>query len=53
MTLYRALATIAKLIAPAMPFIADEIYRNLVCSVDPDAVPSVHDFRLGNEYSDC
>ena len=41
MTLYRALATIAKLIAPAMPFIADEIYRNLVCSVDPDAVPSV------------
>ena len=42
MTLYRALATIAKLIAPAMPFIADEIYRNLVCSVDPDAVPSVH-----------
>lgn len=42
MTLYRALVTIAKLIAPAMPFIADEMYRNLVCSVDPDAVPSVH-----------
>lgn len=41
-TLYTALVTLAKLIAPAMPFIADEMYRNLVCSIDPDAVPSVH-----------
>lgn len=41
-TLYTALVTVAKLIAPAMPFVADELYRNLVCSVDPDAVESVH-----------
>ena len=41
-TLYQALVTVAKLIAPAMPFIADEIYRNLVVSVDPTAPESVH-----------
>ena len=41
-TLYQALVTVAKLIAPAMPFIADEIYRNLVVSVDPSAPESVH-----------
>ena len=41
-TLYTALVTVAKLIAPAMPFIADELYRNLVCSVDPNAMESVH-----------
>ncbi|MBQ6509178.1 MAG: isoleucine--tRNA ligase [Flexilinea sp.] len=41
-TLYQALVTVAKLIAPAMPFIADELYRNLVVSVDPSAPESVH-----------
>ena len=41
-TLYNALVTVAKLIAPAMPFISDELYRNLVCSVDSTAVESVH-----------
>ena len=41
-TLYTALVTVAKLIAPAMPFIADELYRNLVVSVDPSAPESVH-----------
>jgi isoleucyl-tRNA synthetase len=41
-TLYTALVTVAKLIAPAMPFVSDELYRNLVCSVDPEAVESVH-----------
>ncbi len=41
-TLYQALVTVAKLIAPAMPFIADELYRNLVISVDPNAPESVH-----------
>ena len=41
-TLYQALVTVAKLIAPAMPFIADEIYRNLVVSVDSSAPESVH-----------
>ncbi len=41
-TLYTALVTVAKLIAPAMPFVADELYRNLVCSTDAQAVESVH-----------
>lgn len=41
-TLYNALVTVAKLLAPAMPFIADELYRNLVCSVDANAPESVH-----------
>ncbi len=33
-TLYTALVTLSKLIAPAMPFLADEFYQNLVRSVD-------------------
>ncbi len=41
-TLYEALVTLSKLIAPAMPFIADEIYQNLVRTACPDAPLSVH-----------
>ena len=41
-TLYTALVTISKLIAPAMPFLADELYQNLVRSVDQFAAESVH-----------
>ena len=41
-TLYITLVTLAKLLAPAMPFMADEIYRNLVCSIDPKEPESVH-----------
>jgi len=41
-TLYTALVTIAKLIAPAMPFLAEELYQNLVRSVDETAPESVH-----------
>jgi isoleucyl-tRNA synthetase len=41
-TLYEALVTVAKLLAPTMPFIADELYLNLVGSVDPKAPQSVH-----------
>jgi len=41
-TLYGALVTLAKLIAPAMPFLADELYQNLVRSVDQSAPESVH-----------
>jgi isoleucyl-tRNA synthetase len=41
-TLYTALVTLSKLIAPAMPFLADELYRNLVCSTDESAPGSVH-----------
>ena len=42
LTLYECLVTLARLLAPFTPFVAEEIYRNLVCSVAPDAVPSVH-----------
>ncbi len=41
-TLYRCLVTVARLMAPLAPFIAEEIYRNLVGSVDPSAPNSVH-----------
>ena len=41
-TLYTALVTLAKLLAPSMPFLADEMYQNLVRSVDEDAPESVH-----------
>ncbi len=42
MTLYTALVTLAKVTAPMIPFMAEEIYRNLVCSIDSDAPISVH-----------
>ena len=41
-TLYTALVTVAKLLAPAMPFLAEELYQNLVRSVDEGAPESVH-----------
>jgi isoleucyl-tRNA synthetase len=41
-TLYIALTSLCKLMAPAMPFLADELYQNLVRSVDPSAAESVH-----------
>ncbi|MBE5952300.1 MAG: isoleucine--tRNA ligase [Lachnospiraceae bacterium] len=42
MTLYTALVTIAKTAAPMIPFMTEDIYRNLVCSLDPSAPESVH-----------
>jgi isoleucyl-tRNA synthetase len=41
-TLYTVLVTVAKLLAPAMPFLAEELYQNLVRSVDRDEPESVH-----------
>ncbi len=41
-TLYETLVTVAKLLAPSMPFLAEEMYQNLVCSVDRQALLSVH-----------
>ena len=41
-TLYEVLVTLAKLSAPFIPFLADELYRNLVGSLNPDAPLSVH-----------
>ena len=42
MTLYTALVTIAKASAPLIPFMSEDIYRNLVCSLDKSAPESVH-----------
>ena len=41
-TLYEALVTVSKLLAPSMPFIAEELYQNLVVQLDSNAVESVH-----------
>lgn len=41
-TLYECLVTVSKLLAPAMPFMADALYRNLVTPVDERAPESVH-----------
>ena len=42
MTLYTALVTLSKISAPFIPFMAEEIYQNLVRSVDTGAPESVH-----------
>ncbi len=42
MTLYTALVTIAKTAAPMIPFMTEDIYQNLVRSVDKTAPESVH-----------
>ncbi|MCJ7535330.1 MAG: isoleucine--tRNA ligase [Anaerolineales bacterium] len=41
-TLYAALTTLSQLLAPSMPFLAEELYQNLVCSIDREAPESVH-----------
>jgi isoleucyl-tRNA synthetase len=41
-TLYTTLISLSKLLAPAMPFLADELYQNLVRAVDDTAPESVH-----------
>jgi len=41
-TLHTALVTLAKLLAPFTPFVAEELWQNLVRSLDPDAPVSVH-----------
>ena len=42
MTLYTALVTISKAAAPMIPFMTEDIYRNLVCSIDSSAPESIH-----------
>jgi isoleucine--tRNA ligase len=51
MTLYTTLVTFCKLAAPMIPFMTEDIYRNLVCSIDKDAPESVHlcDYPTVNE----
>lgn len=42
LTLYEVLVDLSKLIAPFVPFVAEEIYQNLVRSLDEQAPESVH-----------
>ncbi len=51
MTLYTALVTVAKAAAPMIPFMTEDIYQNLVRSIDKDAPESIHlcDFPECNE----
>ena len=42
LTLYNCLVTIAKVSAPMIPFMTEDIYRNLVGSVDKSAPVSIH-----------
>ena len=51
MTLYTALVTICKAAAPMIPFMTEEIYRNLVCSIDKNAPESIHlcDYPVADE----
>ena len=42
MTLYTALTTVCKTAAPMIPFMTEEIYQNLVKSVDAQAPESIH-----------
>ena len=51
MTLYTCLVSLAKLTAPFTPFITEQIYNNLVLSLDETAPLSVHltDFPQADE----
>jgi isoleucyl-tRNA synthetase len=49
--LYRCLVTLSKLLAPFVPFVAEELYQNLCRSVNPQARESVHlsDFPVADK----
>ena len=51
MTLYTSLVTISKVAAPMIPFMTEDIYQNLVRSIDKDAPESIHlcDFPVANK----
>ena len=51
MTLYTALVTVSKAAAPMIPFMTEDIYQNIVRSVDETAPESIHlcDFPEVNE----
>ena len=51
MTLYTALVTVAKVAAPMIPFMTEDIYQNLVRSIDKIVPESIHlcDFPVANE----
>ena len=51
MTLYTALVNVSKAAAPMIPFMTEDIYRNIVLKVDPSAPESIHlcDFPAADE----
>ncbi len=51
MTLYTVLVTFCKLAAPLVPFVTEDIYQNLVRSIDKSAPESIHlcDYPVANE----
>ena len=51
MTLYTSLVTISKAAAPMIPFMTEQIYQNLVRSIDKNAIESIHmcDFPTVNK----
>ncbi|MEY8355902.1 isoleucine--tRNA ligase [Lachnospiraceae bacterium 54-53] len=51
MTLHTALVTVSKAAAPLIPFMTEQIYQNMVCSVDKSAPESIHlcDYPAVNE----
>ncbi len=52
MTLYTALVTVCKLAAPMIPFMTEDIYQNLVRSIDKKALESIHlcDYPVANVH---
>jgi len=50
-TLHQCLVTLSQLLAPFVPFIAEELYQNLFRSANPEARESVHltDFPIADE----
>ncbi len=50
-TLYDALVLVSHLLAPILPYLSEEMYQNLVRSIDPSAPVSVHltDFPVSDE----
>ncbi len=51
MTLYTALVTVAKIAAPMIPFMTEDIYQNLVRNLDKNAPESIHlcDYPVADE----
>ena len=50
-TLHTCLVTVSKLLAPLAPFVAEDMYQNLGCSVDDSAPDSIHlsDFPVADK----
>ncbi len=53
MTLYTTLVTVSKAAAPMIPFMAEEIYQNLVCSIDSEALESIHLCDFPSVHEEC